>query len=384
MKNEMVLTESKTMREEYIDKDYILDKVKALVLLPDNLNVTTEMVAEYYEVDKELVKYHIKQNKDELVGDGLKVLKNKELKEFKQSLEVGESNYLTLEIKNSPSLTLIPRRAILRLGMLIQKSEVAKQIRTYLLNVEENTKVEDRLIAITQETNSVVIELKNELNILELTNNKIVTENEELKHITYNLINKVDELLEQPLFKIHENASREYDKLMIDFEDAMESIGIINNCKNQYTFFNKEFENWTGVNFGDKKINKKQYWLNFYGIDNIKQFIFGIKQTIIVKSFNGNWISSAGIYSNKIEWNKILNDFNHKCAYCGNDEMLMADHMIPQSKDNSTDKVYNLVPCCQKCNSEKGAMSFKDWLEVKKVSKERIDKIKIHWYKYKI
>lgn len=39
---------------------------------------------------------------------------------------------------------LLPRRAVLRIGMLLRDSEVAAKVRTYLLNVEENTKQEDK------------------------------------------------------------------------------------------------------------------------------------------------------------------------------------------------------------------------------------------------
>ena len=42
--------------------------------------------------------------------------------------------------KNAPSFTMIPRRAILRIGMLLQESEVAQAVRSYLLDKEEEVK----------------------------------------------------------------------------------------------------------------------------------------------------------------------------------------------------------------------------------------------------
>mgnify|MGYP000997830893 CR=1 FL=1 len=208
MNNEQILTESKTARENTIKEitkitddrtNEIFTKVKGLVLLPDNINTTVEMTANYFEVDKKLIEYHIKQNKDELLSDGLKVLKGKELKDFKGYLaELGD---LDSKIKASPTLTLIPRRAILRLGMLIQKSEIAKQIRTYLLNVEENTSNDDRLFALSKLTNNKVNILERKIDKLteqndniKKQNNIIVTNNEELKYNNTRLINKVDEL----------------------------------------------------------------------------------------------------------------------------------------------------------------------------------------------
>ena len=400
MENELMLVESKTMREQMVVSvseermDEIFNKIKGLVLLPDCTNVTTEMVASYYEVDSALIRYHIKNHKDELDSDGLKVLKGKELKEFKEFLGVSESNLLTPEIKTSPSLTLIPRRAIMRLGMIIEKSEVAKQVRTYLLDVEGSTKVEDKLIALTQDNNNIVSLLNDKVDYLYQINNElkhnnsvIITDNEELKHNINMLIVKVDELLEQPLFRNHENSSRIYDMLMLEFLSAMEYLGVKNTYSNNYTLFNKEFENWTGIDFNNKKINKKQYWISYYGIESIKQFTVGIAQKIIVKNDNGYWVSKAGIYSNKVEWKKILNSFDNKCAYCGSEEIILAEHIVPQSSEGSTDCVHNLIPSCTICNDRKGTMDMKSWIELKRkegMTDEQYEKIRDHWRKYHI
>ena len=400
MSNEQVLLESKTMREEMVVKvsderaDEIFNKVKGLILLPDNTNVTTEMVANYFEVDKDTIKKSIQRHNDELINDGLKVLKGKDLKCFKELLEVGDNVSLTPEIKTSPSLTILPRRAILRLGMLLRDSLIAKQIRTYLLDVESNTKIEDKLIALAQENNDSIILLRNNIQLLEGSNKKleeynsiIITDNEELKHNVYTLIDKVNELLEQPLFRIHTNMSREYDMLMLEFLSAMESLEIRNTYSNNYTLFNKEFENWTGINFGNKKINKKQYWISYFGIENIRQFIVGIKQGIIVKNDNGFWVSKSGIYSNKVEWKKVLAEFDNKCAYCGSDEILLAEHIIPQSSEGGVDLLFNVIPACSHCNDRKKTMGMKQWLEIKKqegMTKEQIQKIRDHWERYYI
>ena len=401
MENELMLVESKTMREQMVCKvneeriGEILNKVKGLILLPDGTNVTTEMVASFYEVDKELINYHIKANKSELESDGLKVIKGQELKEFKNFLTDGGSLHQSFVGDRATSLTLIPRRAILRLGMLIEKSEIAKQVRTYLLDVEENTKVEDKLIALAQDSNNSIILLMNDMQLLKETNETlkhdnsiIITDNEQLKHNIQMLITKVDELLEQPLFKIHSNSSRLYDMLIVnDFLIAMESLGVKNTYSNNYTLFNKEFENWTGTTFVNNKINKKQYWISYFGIESIKQFIVGIKQGIIIKNENGYWVSKAGIYSNKVEWKKILNSFDNKCAYCGSEEIILAEHIIPQSSEGSTDCVHNLIPSCTCCNDRKGTMDMKSWIELKRkegMTDEQYEKIRDHWRKYHI
>ncbi len=381
MKNETILTESKTSRNEIMQDvkeeriNEVLNKVKGLVLLPNDTHTTIDMVADYYEVGGvEAIKSLIFDNKEELEQDGLKILKGKELKEFKGQFLKGTN--LENTYKFAPSLTLIPRRAILRIGMLLRDSDIAKQVRTYLLNVEENSTIDTKLISIT-----------NDIQQLKLYNSTIITENEELKHTVNILINKVDELLEQPLFKIHTNVSRKYDVLMIEFLEAMESIGVKNTYSNNYTLFNKEFSIWTGVDFGNKKINKKQYWISYYGVENIKQFVVGIKQGIIIKNSNGYWVSKSGIYTNKIEWNRTLQEFDNKCAYCGSDVILIAEHITPQSNEKSTDCVYNLIPSCSHCNELKGTMGMKEWLNLKRkdgITEEQILKIRKHWKKYYI
>ncbi|MEK5469349.1 ORF6C domain-containing protein [Paenibacillus sp. FSL R7-0210] len=125
---EEILIESKSMRESVIDRVEVLDKVKKLYLLPDNINITIEMAANYYEVEKSVIDMTISRNRAELESDGLHVKRGSELTNFKLESVVP---------KNTPSLTVMPRRALLRIGMLIQDSEVARQVRSYLLDAEQ-------------------------------------------------------------------------------------------------------------------------------------------------------------------------------------------------------------------------------------------------------
>ena len=122
------LLESRTLRESLADRTEVLDRVKKLTMLPDDLHVTVEMAASYYEVGREAIKSVIKDHRDELENDGMKVLSGDELRSFKDLTNVGSQ---------ARSLTIIPRRALLRIGMLLRDSAVARQVREYLLNVEE-------------------------------------------------------------------------------------------------------------------------------------------------------------------------------------------------------------------------------------------------------
>jgi 5-methylcytosine-specific restriction endonuclease McrA len=63
----------------------------------------------------------------------------------------------------------------------------------------------------------------------------------------------------------------------------------------------------------------------------------------------------------KKEWEVILNTFNHRCAYCGEEGKMEMDHVIPISKGGQTTKE-NIVPCCRSCNSKKN--NHTDWIPV--------------------
>jgi hypothetical protein len=125
------LIESKTLREKVINRTDVLDKVKKLVLLPNDLHVTVEMAANYFEVGEEVMNMVIKRNRHELEEDGLKTVEGKGLVYIKNTCKINSK---------ARHLTLITRRSMLRIGMLLRDSHVAKSIRDYLLNVEEVSK----------------------------------------------------------------------------------------------------------------------------------------------------------------------------------------------------------------------------------------------------
>lgn len=139
--SELYLTESRTMRAATIGRTDVLDRVKALALLPDGMHATTEIVASYYEVGIEAIKSLVKDNRPELEGNGYRVLTGAERAEFVRSQ--GD-----LTFPPARHLAVFSRRAILNAGQLLTESEVARQVRTYLLEVEEAAAPEQRATAI--------------------------------------------------------------------------------------------------------------------------------------------------------------------------------------------------------------------------------------------
>jgi ribosomal 50S subunit-associated protein YjgA (DUF615 family) len=137
--SELILTESRTMRARTVDRVDVLDKVKALALLPDGVHATTDIVASYYEVDIEAIKSLVKDNRVELSENGMRILVGEELRSFK--------DLCGIESK-ARSLATYSRRTILNVGQLLRDSAVAKQVRTYLLEVEEQATPQQRSEAV--------------------------------------------------------------------------------------------------------------------------------------------------------------------------------------------------------------------------------------------
>lgn len=132
--NDLILLESVSARNEKLTtltQDAALDhlnKAKSLIMAmwQGTGIATTQQLAEYYEVSEDTVQSAIKNNRDEFVSDGLKVLKGKELKDVVSLIDT---------TSKTPSLTVWTPRAALRLGMLLRDSAIAKQVRTLLLDI---------------------------------------------------------------------------------------------------------------------------------------------------------------------------------------------------------------------------------------------------------
>lgn len=110
---------------------------------------TREQVAKFYGVDHNTIKWTVNSHREELESDGMRHMKYSEIK--------GLIN-LTLNLELMKELgigkvgaNIFTKRAILRVGMLLRDSEVAKEVRTQLLNIEEHTAAEVKTYEIDYE-----------------------------------------------------------------------------------------------------------------------------------------------------------------------------------------------------------------------------------------
>ena len=154
--NENELLTNENLREELVEHYEVLDKVKELLLIPGTEFATTQQVADFYEVGLEAINSLIKDNRDEIKLDGMITPSGKETKEILVKFSKDITNYRGyFEVDGikfaNRSNTLFPRRAILRVGMLLRDSKVAKEVRTQLLNIEEKTTKEVKVQDINEE-----------------------------------------------------------------------------------------------------------------------------------------------------------------------------------------------------------------------------------------
>lgn len=78
-------------------------------------------------------------------------------------------------------------------------------------------------------------------------------------------------------------------------------------------------------------------------------------------------------------WRQSIKDkWNNICAYCGSDENLTIDHVVPQCK-GGLDLLENVVCCCKSCNNDKSHSDWQMWYSNQEFfTKERYNAI-IEW-----
>ncbi len=133
---ESVFIESQSARDNQLieieseQATEILSKIKSLyfALWEGTSTTVTEQVAEFYEIPEQNLRQLLKSHRSEFVSDGLKAIRGKALKDAR--------DLWSLPSRTS-QVTVWTPRAVLRAGMLMRDSVVAKAVRTSLLNAVE-------------------------------------------------------------------------------------------------------------------------------------------------------------------------------------------------------------------------------------------------------
>ena len=118
-----------------------------LFLIPGLEMMTTRQVAEYYNVSLSAVHNLYSRNKTEIDSDGTESVTTRDIRlthceRAKYSGVAGSTKFIMPSggefLLNNRRTRVFPKRAILRIGMLLRDSEVAKEVRTQLLNTFEH------------------------------------------------------------------------------------------------------------------------------------------------------------------------------------------------------------------------------------------------------
>jgi hypothetical protein len=128
-----------------IDRQNILNNVEAIesiqhflgitgMLFENEYRFTKEQVADFYKIDPSTIDLYLSKYDQELKHNGYILLKGQKLKAFKE--EFGG----ILNISNkTPQIGLLNFRAFLNMGMLLVESEMAKAIRSKILDIAIDT-----------------------------------------------------------------------------------------------------------------------------------------------------------------------------------------------------------------------------------------------------
>ena len=154
--NETQFISDRHLRDKNVSRFDVLEKVKDLLLISGTDYAVLSQVADYYEVGLEAIASLVKDNREELLEDGLINATGVETKEILGKFSKDFANqrgYFTCDgIKfNHRNNLLFTRRSILRVGMLLRDSVIAKEVRTQLLNIEEKTSDDVKIQDITEE-----------------------------------------------------------------------------------------------------------------------------------------------------------------------------------------------------------------------------------------
>jgi len=116
---------ARAQRDQLAGRTDVLRKVRAFCKLPHDTTITTELVARFYGVDIETIKKLTQRNRDELTANGFRIARGEELRDI---MSPGS---------RASAMALFSLRAVLNVGMLLRDSEVAREVRTRLLDAHQ-------------------------------------------------------------------------------------------------------------------------------------------------------------------------------------------------------------------------------------------------------
>lgn len=145
------------------------------------------------------------------------------------------------------------------------------------------------------------------------------------------------------------------------------------------------------VPYSDKiHITVRDWIMQRVPLEVIQELVVGLETHTIIRSEMGKLVNLNGFGGNSVEWQKIIDEFDGCCAYCGEKVALIPEHIIPQTIIDATspercDLIENVVCSCGRCNGSKLKHRMDNWYKAQPYfSKERYWKILKHIEKYHV
>ena len=133
------LTSSNIDRQNILNNSLVLSNLRDYFGVPgmffqEEHKYTKQQITDFYQIDNVTVERYLESNEKELKHNGYKVLKGKSLKEFKTQF-----GYILNIPSKTSQLGVFNFRSFLNLGMLLVESEMAKALRSKILDIVIDT-----------------------------------------------------------------------------------------------------------------------------------------------------------------------------------------------------------------------------------------------------
>jgi len=133
------LTSSNIDRQNILNNPVVLSNLRDYfgvpgMLFQEEYKYTKQQISEFYQIDIATIERYLENYEKEFKHNGYVVLKGKNLKEFKTDF----GHIINISIKTS-QLGVFNFRSFLNLGMLLVESEMAKALRSKILDIVIDT-----------------------------------------------------------------------------------------------------------------------------------------------------------------------------------------------------------------------------------------------------
>jgi hypothetical protein len=145
------LTKSDVHRQNVLNNRFALEKMEnelsiGGIRFKGEPVFTKAQIATIFKVEERTIDNYLKEHNEELTKNGYTILRSRELNDFKHLADVDETNFVDINPK-VPQLGIFGFKSFLNLSMLLTESDVARQIRSRILDIAIQViadKVEDR------------------------------------------------------------------------------------------------------------------------------------------------------------------------------------------------------------------------------------------------